>query len=244
MRSQLRSELVKLRSTRTNLGLLAAMIGLALLITVLMAAVVEPTDVATAGHQRAMFGLGLTGGFIAALVGVMSICSEFRHGTIKPTLIFTLNRGRVLAAKLMSSVALGALFGLIAEALAFGTGIAILSIRGIAIAPSAQQLVLIALGSVAVTALLAALGVGFGAVVRNQVFAVIGLVVWFMVIENTVFGVAPSVGRFFPLAAGDALGGIHTTGMLSPSQGALILVGYVAAFFFVGLAITRRRDVN
>ena len=63
-------------------------------------------------------------------------------------------------------------------------------------------------GSVAVTALMAALGVGLGAVIRNQVLAVIGLVVWFMVVENIVVGFAPSVGRFFPLAAGDALSGI------------------------------------
>ena len=36
----------------------------------------------------------------------------------------------------------------------------------------------------------------------------IGLVVWFMVVENLVVSFAPSVGKFFPLAAGDALTGI------------------------------------
>ena len=104
---QLRSELVKLRSTRTNLGLLIGMIALVLGIAILMGFAVKPSELTKDEHQRAMFGLGLTGGFIAALIGVMSICSEFRHGTIRPTFIFTPKRERVLMAKLVSSTALG-----------------------------------------------------------------------------------------------------------------------------------------
>ena len=194
---QLRSELVKLRSTRTNLGLLIGMIALVLGIAILMGFAVKPSELTKDEHQRAMFGLGLTGGFIAALIGVMSICSEFRHGTIRPTFIFTPKRERVLMAKLVSSTALGAAFGLLTEALAFGTGMIVLWTRGADTVLSTHAFLLVALGSVGVTALMAALGVGLGAVVRNQVLAVIGLTVWFMVVENVVFALAPSVGRTF-----------------------------------------------
>jgi ABC-2 type transport system permease protein len=100
-----------------------------------------------------------------------------------------------------------------------------------------------ALGSTAVAALMAALGVGFGAVVRNQVLAVIGLIVWFMVVENTVMSIAPDVGRFFPLAAGDAMTGIEAEELLSAGAGALVLIGYVALFLAAGTLITLRRDV-
>lgn len=241
---QLRSELVKLRSTRTNLGLLIGMIALVLGIAILMGFAVKPSELTKDEHQRAMFGLGLTGGFIAALIGVMSICSEFRHGTIRPTFIFTPKRERVLMAKLVSSTALGAAFGLLTEALAFGTGMIVLWTRGADTVLSTHAFLLVALGSVGVTALMAALGVGLGAVVRNQVLAVVGLTVWFMVVENVVFALAPSVGRFFPLSAGDALGGVHSSDLLTAPQGAAVLVGYVAAFFLAGLAITKRRDVN
>ena len=140
---QLRSELVKLRSTRTNLGLLIGMIGLVLGIAILMGFAVKPSELTKDEHQRAMFGLGLAGGFIAALIGVMSICSEFRHGTIRPTFIFTPKRGRVLLAKVLSSTALGAIFGLITEALAFGTGMAILAARGVDTALSTRDLLLV-----------------------------------------------------------------------------------------------------
>jgi ABC-2 type transport system permease protein len=241
---QLRSELVKLRSTRTNLGLLVGMIGLVLLIVIITGVAVKPGELGKDEHQRALFGLGLAGGFIAALIGVMSITSEFRHGTIRPTFIFTPRRGRVLLAKVVSSTALGAFFGLITEALAFGTGMAILEARGVDAALSTRDLLLVVFGSVAVTALMAALGVGLGAVVRNQVLAVIGLVVWFMVVENIVVSIAPSVGKFFPLAAGDALTGINSDKLLTAPQGAAVLLGYVAAFFVAGLMITRRSDVT
>ena len=241
---QLRSELVKLRSTRTNLGLLVGMIGLVLLIVIITGLAVTPAELAKDEHQRALFGLGLAGGFIAALIGVMSICSEFRHGTIRTTFVFTPQRERVLLAKLMSSTALGALFGLITETLAFGTGLVILRARGVDTALSTRDLFLVGFGSVAVTALMAALGVGLGAVIRNQVLAVIGLVVWFMVIENIVLSVAPSVGKYFPLAAGDALTGINADELLTAPQGGLVLTGYVMAFFVAGLLITRRSDVS
>ena len=244
MREQMRSELVKLRSTRTNLGLLFGMVGLVLLIVIVTGAAVTPAELAKDEHQRALFGLGLAGGFIASLIGVMSITSEFRHGTIRPTFVFTPRRGRVVSAKVFSSFILGVIFGLITEAVAFAVGLAILAIRGVDIVVPTHELLVVALGSIACAALMAALGVGVGAVARNQVLAVIGVVVWFMVVENVMVGVWPQVGKFFPLAAGDAMTGINSDQLLTASQGALVLVGYVLVSFFAALAVTQRMDVK
>jgi ABC-2 type transport system permease protein len=97
---------------------------------------------------------------------------------------------------------------------------------------------------VAVAALMAALGVGVGAVARNQVLAVIGVVVWFMVVENIVVNSWPSVGKFFPLAAGDALTGINSDKLLNAPQGGMVLIAYVIVFFIAGLLVIRRRDVT
>jgi ABC-2 type transport system permease protein len=244
VRAQMRSEFVKLRSTRTNLGLLAGMVGLVLLIVVVTGAAVTHAELMKDEHQRALFGLGLAGGFIAALIGVMSICSEFRHGTIRPTFIFTPMRDRVVTAKVLSSFTVGALFGAITEGLAFAVGFLILSLRGVDLVLSTRELVLIGVGSIVVAALMAALGVGVGGVLRNQVLAVIGVVVWFMVVENIVISVWPAVGKFFPLAAADALGGMNSDQLLHAPQGGLVLFGYVLAFSVAAIALTRRRDVN
>ena len=244
MREQMRSELVKLRSTRTNLGLLFGMVGLVLLIVIVTGAAVTPAELAKDEHQRALFGLGLAGGFIASLIGVMSITSEFRHGTIRPTFVFTPRRGRVVSAKVFSSFILGVIFGLITEAVAFAVGLAILAIRGVDVVVPTHELVFVALGSIACAALMAALGVGVGAVARNQVLAVIGVVVWFMVVENVMVGVWPQIGKFFPLAAGDAMTGINSDQLLTASQGALVLVGYVLVSSLAALAVTQRIDVK
>jgi ABC-2 type transport system permease protein len=244
MREQMRSELVKLRSTRTNLGLLFGMVGLVLLIVIVTGAAVTPAELAKDEHQRALFGLGLAGGFIASLIGVMSITSEFRHGTIRPTFVFTPRRGRVVSAKVLSSFILGVIFGLITEAVAFAVGLAILAIRGVDVVVPTHELLVVAFGSIACAALMAALGVGVGAVARNQVLAVIGVVVWFMVVENVMVGVWPEIGKFFPLAAGDAMTGINSDQLLTASQGALVLIGYVLVSFFAALAVTQRMDVK
>jgi hypothetical protein len=91
---------------------------------------------------------------------------------------------------------------------------------------------------------MAALGVGVGAVARNQVLAVIGVIVWFMVVENVVVSAWPQIGKFFPLAAGDAMTGINADQLLPASQGALVLVGYVLVSFVAALAVTQRMDVK
>jgi ABC-2 type transport system permease protein len=246
MRAQLRSELVKVRSTRTSLGLLAAMIGLVLLLVLLYGLAVDSSELVKEEHQRVMLGLGLAGGFVAALIGVMSITTEFRHGTIRPTFVFTPRRGRVLAAKVLVSVAVGAVFGLLTEALALGVGIGILYARGAHLVLGPRDLLLLAVGSVAAAALLAALGVGVGAVLRNQVLGVLGFVVWFMVIENLMVNLASGVGKFFPLAAADALSGVKGVDAqaLSAPQGGIVLIGYVLVFFAAGLLITKHSDVK
>jgi ABC-2 type transport system permease protein len=213
---------------------------------VLYGLAVDSSELVKEEHQRVMLGLGLAGGFVAALIGVMSITSEFRHGTIRPTFVFTPRRGRVLAAKVLATVAVGAVFGLLTEALALGVGIGILAARGAHLVLSPRELLLLALGSVAAAALLAALGVGVGAVLRNQVLAVIGFVVWFMVIENLVVNLASGVGKFFPLATADALSGVKGVDAqaLSAAQGGLVLIGYVLVFFVAGLLVTKCSDVK
>lgn len=243
MRAQLRSEFVKLRSTRTNLGLLVGMVALVLLVVLVTGFAVPVAEAAKAAHQRALVSLGLQGGFIAALIGVMSICSEFRHGTIRPTFVFTPNRSRVLIAKLISSLALGAAFGVIAEALAFPLGLATLAIRGIHVVVPTREFLFVAVGSIAVSALMAALGVGVGAVIRNQVFAVIAVISWFMLIEGLITVALPDVGKYLPLGASSPVRGLEGDHLLNAGQGGLLLTAYVALFFVAGLVATRRRDV-
>jgi ABC-2 type transport system permease protein len=238
------SELRKMRSTRTNLGLLAGMIGLILLTVLVNGLALDVAELRGHDDQHLLLSAGTSGALFAALIGVMAITSEFRHGTIRSTFVVTPDRGRVIAAKVIASLLMGVAFGLVAIGLSFGVGSAILVGRGIDLALDGNHVLLLVLGTLGMTALWAALGVGLGAVIKNQVFAVIGLIVWAFVIDNLLRALLPDVGRFTPVGASDSLTAGVSESLLSPAVGGLLLVGYVVAFLAGGMLLVARRDVT
>ena len=242
MLDQLLSELRKMRSTRTNLGLLAGMIAL-ILLTVLVNGLAAGIDLHTHDNQHALLSVGTSGALFAALIGVMAITSEFRHGTIRPTFVITPHRGRVIAAKVIASLLMGIAFGAIAIALSFGIGYAILAGKGIDFALDTNHVLLLVLGSLGMAALWAALGVGIGAVVKNQVLAVVGLILWVMLVDTLLRGLVPSVGRFTPTAVSGSLTAGVEDYLLTPLAGGLLLLAYTAAFVAAGAVVVARRDV-
>jgi ABC-2 type transport system permease protein len=244
MTDQLLSELRKMRSTRTNLGLLAGMIGLILLTVLLNGFITKKPELAEMKYQYAVLSAGTAAALFAALIGVMAITSEMRHGTIRPTFVVTPRRGRVVSAKVLASLLMGVLFGLAAIGLSFGIGYAILAIRDIPLALSTGEILWLVLGTPVLTAAWAALGVGFGALARNQVFAVIGLIVWSMVVDNLLRGLVPSIGGYTPVGASAAVVADPTDYVLSAAAGGLLLLGYVAAFVAAGAVLVMRRDVT
>ena len=219
------------------------MVALTLLF-VLINGLAAGIDLHTHDNQHALLAVGTRGALIAALIGVMAITSEFRHGTIRPTFVVTPNRRRVLTAKVIASLLMGVAFGLIATALASGIGYAILTGKNIHLALDTNHVLLLILGSLGMTALWAALGVGVGALVKNQVLAVVGVILWVMVVDQLLVGLVPSVGRFTPTAASDSVTAGFSDYLLPPLYGGLLLAAYTAAFVAAGAAVLARRDVT
>jgi ABC-2 type transport system permease protein len=244
MTDQVLAELRKMRSTRTNVGLLSGMVGLILLTVLLTGFVTKSPELAGHDNQHGLLSAGTAGALFAALIGVMAITSEFRHGTIRPTFVVTPHRTRVLAAKVIASLVMGILFGLAAIALSFGVGYAILSVRDIPLELEANHVMWLMLGTPAMTAAWAAIGVGLGALVRNQVFAVIGLIVWAMVIDNLLVNLVPGIGSYTPGAASAALVADPADYVLTAPAGGLLLLCYVTVFVTAGALLVARRDVT
>jgi ABC-2 type transport system permease protein len=244
MTDQLLSELRKMRSTRTNLGLLAGMVGLILLSVILTGFVTEKQELVDLENQYAVLSAGSSAALFAALIGVMAITSEFRHGTIRPTFVVTPHRTRVITAKVLASLLMGVLFGLAAIGLSLGIGSAILAVRDIPLALSTGDVLWLVAGTPVLTAAWAALGVGLGALVRNQVFAVIGLIVWAMLIDNLLRNLVPRIGGYTPVGASAAIIGDPTDYVLSAAPGGLLLLGYVAVLVGAGVLLVARRDVT
>jgi ABC-2 type transport system permease protein len=244
----LRSELFKQRSTRTSLGLFAAMVGLVLFVVLLHGFGLAAGNFDSTSKQlTVLFGWGeVLGGLFAALLGAMSITGEIRHGTIRPTFLVTPWRRRVVAAKIWASMLIGAGFGLVAGAVAAGVGTAALRARGIDIRLDAGDYTLLVGGGAAATALWGAIGVGVGAVVRNQVPALVGICAWLLFFENLLVGDIAGVGglgRLLPGAAAKAISGQDPDTLLAPAVGLVLLAVYSVAAAVAGALVTTRRDV-
>jgi ABC-2 type transport system permease protein len=125
VRALLRSEWLKQRTTRTNLGLLAGMLGL-VVAAVILHGLLPAEQLSEKRTQLMVMGRGeFIGALFAALLGAISFTGEIRHGTIRPTLLVSPRRARVIAAKVAVSILVGAAFGLLAGASAAAVGTAV-----------------------------------------------------------------------------------------------------------------------
>jgi ABC-2 type transport system permease protein len=246
MRRQLRSELLKLRTTKTAAGIAGATVALVVAALALHGFGLSVDRLSSSADQLGVFtdvGEHL-GSLFAAVLGVLAVAGEIRHGTIRPTLLATPQRGRVLAAKAVVAAMTGAAIGMLATAAAAGAGTLLLALRGISIEVDVSDYALLIVGGAAAAALWAVLGLGIGAAVRSQVPAVVGLMVWVLFVENILGESVPSVGKFAPAALGRAVAGATRGATVStPALAVVLLAVYTAAAAGLGWRITTQRDV-
>ena len=244
MIAQVKAELLKIRSTRTTIGIVLGMIALILLFSLLSGLLTTASSLTSTEDQRGLLSVGSLAGVFSALAGIMLVTSEYRFGTIRPTFLFTPKRSRVIEAKLAAGLLAGLVFGLVGEGLGFAIGYITSSGRGIHYALDAGQTTLLLFGTLAGVALWGALGVGLGTILRNQVGAIIGLLAWGFVAENLLFAFVPSVGRFAPVHAQNALMGLTSDHLLPAAAGGAVLLLWTIAFGLAGAALAARRDVT
>jgi ABC-2 type transport system permease protein len=244
MTAQLRSEWLKQRSIATTFGLFAGMLTLVLVAVVLHGIGLSSDTLATRDNQLMVFGRGeFLGVLFAALLGAMSITAEIRHGTIRSTVLVSPWRGRVVAAKVWASILIGAIFGLAASAAAAGVGIAALRARGIDLQLDGGDYALLVAGGTAASALWATIGVGIGAVIRDQVPTLIGISAWLLFVEGLFGENLANVSKFAPGTLGMAVSGQEPDALLAPGISLLLLALYAVAAAVAGCQATIRRDV-
>jgi ABC-2 type transport system permease protein len=247
VRALLRSELLKQRSTRTTLGLFAAMLGLVLL-AVLLHSLLPAETLRSPNNQLTILGRGeFLGALFAGLVGALSVTAEIRHGTIRPTFLVSPRRAGVVWAKVWACVLTGSVFGLTAGAVAVAAGAAAFRTRGIDLRLDGEDYVLLVAGATGAAALWAAIGVGVGAVVRHQVPTVVGICAWLLFVEGLLAGDLVGLGdvfKFLPGSAAAAISGQEPGTLLAPGLGLVLLGAYAAAAALVGALATSRRDVG
>lgn len=248
MSTALTAELFKLRTTRTSWAVMGGSVLLVVIIS-LIAALAGDFDEpgGTPPGQDIMSIAGLVQIF-ALVMGILIVATEFRHGTITPTLLAVPDRVRLMLAKLVAGFTAGALLGLIAGVLCALIIFPIFSARDIDSEVTTGHVIELIVGNMAASALFAALGVGLGALIRNQVGAIIGALGWLFLVEP-LLGIIPgfddAIGKWFPSGAANETAG--TSGVddaLAQLPAALLLAAYVAVFVAAGIAVVRRRDVS
>ncbi len=243
MIAQVRAEILKIRSTRTTAGLVAGMLVIVIAFTVLSGLLQHARDLTSAEDQRQLLGIGGISGLFSGLAGILVLTSEYRFGTIRPTFLVAPSWLRILGAKLIATFLVGVIFGIVGTALSYAIGYVCLSERNIPFALDNRDIALLLGGSILASGIYGAIGVAFGAIVRNQIGAVIGILAWGFVVENLLFGLVPSIGRFVPGEAANAMQGSSADHLLSPAVGGLVMLAWLAALALIGLLWTERRDV-
>jgi len=244
MGALLRAELLKLRTTRTFSAFVIVAVGLSLLVAVLFASLAEPTQETVIDD---VFASDFSSLFILVL-GVIGVAGEWRHRTITSSLLAAPDRLRFLVAKTIAYALAGAALSLLITLAVAVAGYAILASRDLP-TPEAADLADFVWRNLLVAALLGAFGVGVGALVRNQPIAIVGLLFLAFVVEPTLLGLAPDVGRFGPLVgAPSAVQGVDIgfegTEPLAAGVGVLVLLGWVALTVGLSAVLLRSRDID
>ncbi len=247
MRPLLHAELLKLRTTRTFAALAGTAVGTSLLLTVLVSVLTEPTEKSVLIDVFASD----TSGLFILLLAVVGISGEWRHRTIAGSLLTAPGRLRFLAAKMLAFAAAGLLLSLSIYLAVSIVGFVILSVRELPL-PRLGDRVELAVRGAGVAALVGALGVCLGALVRNQVVAIVGVLLLSFLVEPLLLGLVPDVGRFgpfvaLPTAAADlspADTGLDDVTLVAPGIAVVLMLAWIGLTFAVSGALLRRRDVE
>jgi hypothetical protein len=252
MSALVRAELLKLRTVALPAWLLLTTLGFVLLsvLATVLTAGLEGAPLQRDDPQllaRAVASAS-AGNVILLVLGILALTQEFRFGTATPSFLVTPRRGHVLAAKLVGVSLAGLLFALLSIAFALGVSWLLIAVRGDALVFD-RTVVEVLLGVGLVLALYGPIGVAVGALIRNQIAAVVAALAWTFIAEQLLVALLPEVGKWTPGGASTAvlqLGDVATTrGDLLPVWGgALLLVAYAVVLSVVAARLTLRRDLT
>ena len=256
-----KSEWRKLIYVRANWGLLIA----ATFISVL--SVVVTPFILTTGDAGELLGLGLdqtaavdatyangiSGYIFAIILGIMLMAGEFRHGTAVATFLTAPRRGVVLTAKLVIAAIGGVLLMVVSTGASLISGyFTLLGFEDVA-EPSDNLFLNTMIAATISGAVLGVIGVAIGTLIRNQMLAIVGALVYLFLIDPLLLALWPDAGKFLPSGLITAMLaidisapelGFDTTNYLPALTATLVLLGYGAVFAFIAIATSLRRDID
>ena len=108
---------------------------------------------------------------------------------------------------------------------------------------TSSQGITIIVGTIAASTLGAMLGVAIGALIRNQVGAIVAIAAYAFIVDASLFSAVPSVGRYLPGKASDAMAGLPTAHLVKPAVGAAVYAVWTLAFLIAATIRNDRTDI-
>jgi ABC-2 type transport system permease protein len=245
-----RAEWTKLLTTRVWIGLLLGACVLVGAFAALFTGFAGGSDsgipaVGTADYEQLALGVSANATVLFTVLGIIGTTQEYRHRTATPTFLASPHRGRVVIAKLVAY----ALAALPMAVVVIAVDVLVVSVyagaKGAAPSLSGDNLRVLA-GAWAALVIYTVIGVGVGALLRNQVGAIVGVLVYMFVVEGIISSIPATSGAYKWLPGG-ALEAMTATfngnDLLSAWQGGLLLLGYGVAAAVLGTVLAVRRDV-
>lgn len=242
------TELLKLATVRTFKGILAGAVMFTLVrfgTVVVNAGKIEAAPLGTGASTRDLINSVGSGALLFLVVGILSVSTEVRHGTIGWSFLATPNRWRVMGAKVVAVAIVSVAYVLAISALVVALTASLFAQRGIPLDTINPELAATMAGAMLAVPLYSVMGVGFGALIHNQIAALMIPLAYLMVLENLL----PSYGLlklmlWLPGGATASLARADLPGLLPMWAGGLLMAAYAAAAVVAGGRALTRRDVT
>jgi len=241
------AEFLKFRTTRAWIGFVLTAVALTAIATAGTVGTARDDQLGTAQLSLDIVSSSLFTALIALMIGIMSVTTEWRHGTVTRTFLITPRRERVLIAKELWVALLAATLAVLAIVLVLAIAVPWLTVEGSSLKLDGGVAGLV--GRIVIASVLwGTLGVGVGAVVQNQTFALVGAVIWIILVEALIVALLglvdlEAVGEYLPGRALSSFDGTEEGGLTTWAAGAVSLA-WVVTLGVLGYARTSRQDVT
>jgi ABC-2 type transport system permease protein len=248
-----RAEFLKLRTTQVWFWMLMATIAIGALLAV---AQIAPSDgIRTPEKVPDLFaGFASSPGYVVLFtLGALGVTTEFRYQTITPTVLQTPSRWAIVTAKLITYAIVGVVYAIAALAAETAVGVPWLSAKNIDVRWGDGDVQHAIVGTFGVLALFGIVGLGIGALLRNQIVAVVVGIVFLVLIENILLAI-PVVKHLWPYTPNggtqailythgstEVVDGVH---ILSTGAGVIVLLLWAFIPAIVGAAFSMNRDIT
>ena len=189
---------------------------------------------------------------VVFVLGVLGITTEIRYQTITPTVLVTPSRWTLMGAKMIAYAILGVLYALACLVIQLAIAVPWVAADSIPTTWSSDGIPRALWGVFLVLALFGIVGLGIGALLRNQIVAVsVGTI--FLLVLQGIISIIPGLRVIYPYLPGGAVNAILPTGaagnlpgvhLLSVAGGVVVLLLWAFVPAIIGASITLNRDIT